>query len=216
MGERSVLVRLLAMVLVASAVPAFPAQAAQSHPALAVLESLPVAAEATADYDRDLFRHWIRQPDGCDTRDDVLIAERTSGTVRGCAVVGGRWVSSYDGRTTTDPSRFDIDHMVPLKEAWESGAWRWDAATRQRYANDLGYAGALVAVTASANRSKADRDPAEWLPAQARCTYAKTWIGVKYRWRLSVDPAERRALTGVLRACPPLMRLPAIAQRAMS
>ena len=85
--------------------------------------------------------------------------------------------------------------------------------TREDYANDLGYAHSLVAVSASSNRSKSDRDPTEWLPALGRCTYAKYWIGVKYRWRLSVNPAEKSTLARVLAGCPPLMVLPALASR---
>jgi hypothetical protein len=65
----------------------------------------------------------------------------------------------YDGVTTTNPSKFDIDHVVPLGEAWVSGARKWTTAKRTTYANDLGYAWSLDAVTAHSNRSKGDRDP---------------------------------------------------------
>lgn len=191
---------------------AAPAQAATRQPSLRVLNSLPVSAENRAGYDRDLFRHWSDlDGNGCSAREDVLIAEKKTGDVQGCRVVGGTWVSAYDGESTSNPSSFDIDHMVPLAEAWDSGAWRWDARTRERFANDLGYAGSLIAVTASSNRTKSDRDPAEWLPEQGVCTYAKTWVAVKFRWRLSVDPEEKRALTRILTNCPPLMKVPALA-----
>jgi hypothetical protein len=191
-----------------------PAEAANRQPAVKVLSSLPVSSEVDSGYSRDLFRHWIdASGDGCDTREEVLISERVSGTVVGCRVIGGRWRSLYDGAVTSNSSSFDVDHMVPLKEAWDSGGWRWSAGTREDYANDLGYAHSLVAVSASSNRSKSDRDPTEWLPPLGRCAYAKSWIGVKYRWRLSVNPAEKSTLTRVLADCPPLMVLPALASR---
>jgi len=206
----------LAVALAAFVAAAPPAEAASRKPAAMVLNSLPVASEVASGYSRGLFRLWLdADRDGCDTREEVLVAEATSGSVVGCAVSNGRWVSTYDGVSTANPSTFDIDHMVPLKEAWDSGAWRWSAATRNNYANDLGYAAALIAVSASSNRSKSDRDPTDWLPALARCTYAKYWIGVKYRWRLSVDPAEKSALTRVLSNCRPLMTVPPLAARTV-
>lgn len=191
---------------------AAPGTAATRENALRVLNSLPVSPERDAGYDRALFKHWLdRDGDGCDTREEVLIAESTGGTPAGCRVVDGRWVSIYDGAATTNPSAFDIDHMVPLKEAWVSGAWRWNAKTRERFANDLGYAGSLIAVSASSNRSKSDRDPAQWLPSAKKCWYAKTWIAVKYRWRLAVDSQEKSALQRILRKCSPTMRVPSLA-----
>ena len=208
------LAALVASTLGCTVAMAPPAEAANRQPAVKVLSSLPVSSEVDSGYSRDLFRHWIdASGDGCDTREEVLITERISGSVSGCRVAGGRWRSLYDGAVTSNPSSFDVDHMVPLKEAWDSGAWRWSAGTREDYANDLGYANSLIAVTASSNRSKSDRDPTEWLPALARCSYAKYWIGVKYRWRLSVDPVEKSTLTRILASCPPLMVLPALASR---
>lgn len=204
----------LATFLASALISAQPAEAATRQPAIKVLSSLPVSSEVDAGYSRELFRHWIvAGSDGCDTREEVLITERISGTVVGCRVVGGRWRSLYDGAVTSNSSGFDVDHMVPLKEAWDSGAWRWSPGTREDFANDLGYAHSLVAVSASSNRSKSDRDPTEWLPSLGRCAYAKYWIGVKYRWRLSVNPAEKSTLTRVLGGCPPLMVLPALASR---
>ena len=208
------LAALVASTLGCTVAMAPPAEAANRQPAVKVLASLPVSSEVGSGYSRDLFRHWIdASGDGCDTREEVLITEPISGSVLGCRVAGGRWRSLYDGAATSNPSSFDVDHMVPLKEAWDSGAWRWSAGTREDYANDLGYTNSLIAVTASSNRSKSDRDPAEWLPAFARCSYAKYWIGVKYRWRLSVDPVEKSTLTRILASCPPLMVLPALASR---
>lgn len=211
-GEISGLAVALCALIAGFVVTASPAHAAARKPAVQVLDSLPVSSIAFDGYRRELFRHWTTV-DGCTTRQRVLIDERAAGSVRGCSVPGGSWVSSYDNRPVTNPRTLDIDHMVPLKEAWVSGAARWSPTTRTAYANDLGYAMSLLAVTASTNRSKGDRDPAGWLPAANRCDYAKGWIGVKFRWRLSVDPAEKAALQRVLRDCPPLMVVPALASR---
>jgi hypothetical protein len=105
--------------------------------------------------------------------------------------------------TTTDASSFDIDHFVPLKEAWDSGAHAWDSGTRQRFANDLDYAGSLIAVSASSNRSKGASDPAEWLPPNRsyRCVYLVTWVEVKLRWNLSADPGEIAAIRSAGSGC---------------
>ena len=116
---------------------------------------------------------------------------------------GGKWFSKYDGQTTRNSSTFDIDHLVPLAEAWGSSARRWNKTKRARFANDLGYRYSLIAVTASSNRSKSDSDPAEWLPPRRsyRCTYAKTYTATKWRWDLAVNPAERNTLRRLIRDC---------------
>ena len=164
-----------------------------------LVAGLTVTPEVTAGYDRDFFRHWSdADGDGCDTRREVLIAESvTPVTVGGgCSLSGGEWVSAFDGVRTTDPSTFDVDHFVPLKEAWDSGAHAWDNTRRERFANDLDYAGSLIAVSASSNRSKGASDPAEWLPPNGgyHCQYVITWVEVKLRWQLSADAAEIAAL----------------------
>jgi hypothetical protein len=213
-GTASVVVAVTTALLAAHVGLAPAASAAPRTSAVQILNSLPVSPEQTVGYARELFRLWIdTDSDGCDTRAEVLMSEAVSGRIVGCAVVGGRWVSEYDGVVTDTARSFDIDHMVPLKEAWDSGAWRWTAGTRQSFANDLGYRHSLIAVSASSNRSKSDRDPAEWLPALARCAYAKQWIGVKYRWRLAVDANEKSSLLRVLRSCPRSMVLPSLANR---
>ena len=174
---------------------------------LQLLAGIPTAAETSAGYKRELFVHWIdADGDGCDTRDEVLIAESLTPVRigRSCAISGGSWVSAYDGLATDDPGDLQIDHMVPLKEAWDSGAAGWTADRRQAYANDLGDERSLRAVSASSNESKSDRDPADWMPTVSsfRCTYATEWVAVKVRWRLSVDATERSALQQILDSCP--------------
>lgn len=163
-----------------------------------LLNELPVQPEdATSTYDRALFQHWIdADGDGCDTREEVLAAESqvevTYGT--GCAVAAGQWYSWYDGATWTNPSDVDIDHLVPLQEAWQSGAWHWAPELRTAYANDLDHLHSLEAVTDNVNQSKGAQDPSSWQPALEQCRYATDWISVKWRWNLSADADERATL----------------------
>ena len=173
--------------------------------ATALLAELPVLADSAAPYDRDLFEHWIdADHDGCDTRREVLLAESpTVAFAPPCTIAAGSWTSWYDGATWTDPSDVDIDHLVPLQEAWRSGAWAWTPSQRRDFANDLDIDESLAAVTDSVNQSKGSRDPAQWLPPDAgvHCRYATEWVVVKHRWRLAVDPAEHAALTDLLATC---------------
>ena len=194
-----------------------PVASARERSLTSLLRTLTVAPERPAGYDRDLFPHWDYVGDDCDVRDLVLIAEAVRGpsTGRSCPVGPGTWLSAFDGVTVRDPSQLDIDHMVPLAEAWASGARRWTESVREAYANDRGYTGSLIAVTASSNRSKGDQDPAEWLPPRIsyRCTYVGEWIAVKWRWRLGVDPSEHSALRVLINSCGnPRVQAPARAR----
>lgn len=172
--------------------------------ALDVLSTINVAREMPTGYDRELFGGWIdADGDGCNTREEVLIAESVGAAQidpYGCAVVAGEWFSAYDGVTWTDPSDVDIDHVVALKEAWDSGAHGWSAAERRRFANDLGDPRPLRAVTDNVNQSKGDADPSNWLPARDRfvCTYVSDWIAIKAHWGLSMDESEFGRLRNLL------------------
>jgi len=192
--------------LAALLAPAGPAAAAESYsaPLRSAIDDLTVAVERRDGYERDKFTHWVdADGDGCDTRAEVLIAEAddppTVGS--GCSLSGGRWYSYFDGVSQTDPADIDIDHLVPLAEAWDSGAYGWAASRRQAYANDLGDYRTLVGVTDSVNRAKGDRDVAEWLPAQQRCRYLREFVAVKIRWSLSVDGAEKSAMRELAGDC---------------
>ena len=174
---------------------------------LARLDALTVAAGHTSGYDRHLFKHWTDEDrDGCDTRREVLIAEAVVAPTQGsrCSLSDGEWISRYDGLTEVGNGRgFDVDHLVPLAEAWESGAHDWSADRREQYANDLGYEHSLIAVSARSNRLKGAQDPVTWLPPEAgqHCWYAAAWVHVKTRWMLSVDTAEVTTLQSVLSGC---------------
>lgn len=166
------------------------------------LNSLTVMTEGSmTGYSRDVFPHWISQGSGCDTRQVVLKrdADYYSGN---CPVTSGKWYSYYDGVTVYSPSEIDIDHVVPLAEAWRSGASSWTTAKRQNFANDLNGT-QLIAVTASSNRSKGDQDPSTWQPTRtgARCAYAKMWINTKHGWGLHLQSSEKTALQSMLNTC---------------
>ena len=177
--------------------------------AKSLLTELTVKADNTSKYSRANFKHWTdADGDGCDTRQEVLIDEIIAGAGPGGGpesrcIFTGSWNSKYDGASTTLSSSFDVDHMIPLAEAWRSGAAGWTSKTRENFANDLDFAGSLIAVTASSNRSKSDRDPAKWLPTSNsyRCTYVATWTAVKWRWKLSIDQAEKNAISATMRNC---------------
>ena len=165
------------------------------------IDKLPVASETRRGYEREKFVHWVDGDGDCqDTRDEVLAAESLV-KVTGCDIQRGQWRSYYDGATTRSSTEFDIDHLVPLAEAWDSGAKRWNAPTRQRFANDLRDSRSLVAVTASSNRSKSDRDPSEWMPTLGKCVYIRQWVAVKIRWRLKVNRPEKHALRAKAADC---------------
>lgn len=202
-GITLALIPLFALSAVTFAAPAIAAEPGTQVPVSSLLSEVSTAADSAATYDRALFDHWIdADGDGCDTRQEVLIAESTVPVQMGsgCTVTSGKWESWYDGATWTAPSDVDIDHFVPLGEAWRSGAAAWTADRRTSFANDLGLAVGLEAVTDNVNQSKGDRDPANWMPpaAGADCRYVTDWVVVKYRWNLTVDATERAALNSTL------------------
>jgi hypothetical protein len=172
------------------------------------VDAVAAANEQSTGYDRDLFPHWSDADGDCrSARHEVLIDEAepdtplTFTTTAQCTVATGRWFSYYDRVSWTAASDVDIDHLVPLSEAWGSGAGRWSTTRREEYANDLGDRRTLVGVTDNVNQAKGDQDPATWLPAYDRCRYLAEWVAVKIRWGLTADAAERSALEGGAASC---------------
>ncbi|GHD98309.1 hypothetical protein GCM10010339_04970 [Streptomyces alanosinicus] len=110
--------------------------------------------------------------------------------------------SPYDGATWTAASDVGIDHLVPPAEAWDSGASKWTTAQRQAFADDVTRP-QLLAVTDHVNQAKGDQDPSTWVPSRSAyvCTYVRAWVQVKYYYDLSVDSAEKTALTKDLASC---------------
>ena len=168
------------------------------------------------DYDRDAFGPAWADTDGngCNQRDDVLLRDAVPGTTQVAEqgrcdhdVLAGTWVDPYTGATMTFDDLKDlaqaravqIDHVVPLSEAWASGADRWSDHERRAYANDLRN---LLAVDGPTNAGKGDDDPAAWRPRKAyQCAYAVRWVRVKSRYDLAADPSEVRALGEMLDHC---------------
>ncbi|BFP55574.1 HNH endonuclease family protein [Streptomyces sp. CMC78] len=209
-ARRLSVVAATAALAASSALLAVPnAQAAMPTPVSAAtartyLGQLTVGAEGSSSgYSRDKFPHWITQSGACNTREVVLKRDGTNVQQdSSCAAVSGSWYSPYDGATWSAASDVDIDHMVPLAEAWRSGASSWTTAQRQAFANDLTRP-QLIAVTDNVNQSKGDKDPAEWMPPSSsyKCTYVRAWVHVKKHYNLSVDSAEKSALQSALNGC---------------
>ncbi|MGW2513547.1 HNH endonuclease family protein [Streptomyces scopuliridis] len=209
MSRAGVLAATAALAAATTLLTAPTAQAAMPTPVSAAtartyLSQLTVQAEGSSTgYSRDLFPHWITQSGACNTREVVL--KRDGSNVQqdsSCAAVSGTWYSEYDGATWSAASDVDIDHMVPLSEAWKSGANSWSTAQRQAFANDLTRP-QLIAVTDNVNQSKGDQDPAKWMPPRTayKCTYVRAWVQVKYYYNLKVDSAEKSALQSTLNGC---------------
>ena len=159
-------------------------------------------------YDRDNWKHWTDADGDCqDARQEVLVAESQTAvsyrTDRRCRVEAGQWLAPYTSTIVTAPSKLDVDHMVPLGNAHSSGAWRWTAPQRELYANHLEDPQHLIAVTASANRSKGARGPEDWRPENQGywCQYAVDWVTIKYTWELTATAAEFAALEDMLTTC---------------
>lgn len=159
----------------------------------------PYGVDAPVDYDRGSWGRWVDKDGDCQsTREEVLIA--TSETPvefdeKGCKVKSGKWRCPYTGVVIVDPSFIDIDHVVSLKEAHDSGAMTWAKREKNLYFNtQTGHH--LRPVSQSANRSKGSREPHEWLPPKQefRCTYLRDWVRIKYRWQLEFDCEESQAL----------------------
>ncbi|GGU46587.1 hypothetical protein GCM10007979_52110 [Nocardioides albus] len=200
---------------VPSAAPsAEPADARAARRDLAALATVTRRPDGPAAYVRSSFGGAWADTDGngCNQRDDVLLRDAVEVRTRPQGrcdhdVLAGTWVDPYTGRRLTfadlkqpdQAQAIQIDHVVPLAEAWRSGASAWSEDRRRAFSNDLGN---LLAVDGPSNMSKSDDDPAGWRPRKGfQCAYATRWIETKTRWSLAVDDSERRALGEMLNYC---------------
>lgn len=175
------------------------------EPLLTMIRALPVAAAShVSSYNRTReFGDWTyhSEPYGhCNTRAVVLTQESkipVTRTATTCTVRTGRWVSIYNGKTYTyayGGTYIQIDHLIPVENAWISGAWAWTQARRIAFYNDLRDYRSLNAVDTASNEAKGDRTPAAWMPAIGHCRYIEYWAAVKTRWALRVTSTEKSAL----------------------
>jgi hypothetical protein len=155
------------------------------------------AEAATSDYSRDKFGKggWLDEDHDCqDTRAEMLIATSlvpvTFTTVKHCYVSRGLWVDYYAQTLQRSASLLDVDHVVPLAEAWRSGAAGWTQEQREDFANDPRE---LVVTLSAINRTKSDHRPDAWLPSNpvAKCVYLNQWLEIKTNWGLSMTDTER-------------------------
>lgn len=158
-------------------------------------------------YRRADWRHWSDADGDCqNTRQEVLIragTELTFTSPQACTVKSGRWRDPYTGRTFTLPSDLDVDHVVPLKDAFVSGGYRWDDRRREAFANDLEDERHLLAVEDNVNQAKRDQSPDEWMPPDPgyHCAYVAAWVSIKKRWGLTMTRPEYAMVRETLAAC---------------
>ncbi|MGZ3772216.1 MAG: HNH endonuclease family protein [Pseudobdellovibrionaceae bacterium] len=159
------------------------------------------------------FGRWINDPtdDSCmNTRAKVLVRDSEQDVNyrndRKCVVAGGKWLDPYSNATFLTSQELQIDHMVPLKNAYMAGAWQWDYRTRCLYANYMGYRHHLIPTSVRENTSKGDRDPSQYLPSENsyRCQYVRDWLTIKLIWNLNMTSEEARAIGNVITTynCP--------------
>ncbi|OJD10690.1 hypothetical protein AJ78_08372 [Emergomyces pasteurianus Ep9510] len=172
--------------------------------ARSLLSAITVAPQGLQDgYSRDLFPHWITIQGACSTRETVLKRDGTNVNVgNDCYPSSGSWYSAYDGAIWTKASDLDIDHMVPLSNAWKSGAAAWTTEKRKEFANDL-VNPQLLAVTDNVNQEKSDSGPEAWKPPLQtyHCEYARMWVKVKSFYELTITDPEKSALADMLDTC---------------
>lgn len=152
------------------------------------------------EYNRNSWGDWTRSG-VCSTREQQLKKYGTEiETDKRCKIISGKWTSLYDNFRIQSPKQMQIDHIVPLKEAEESGARNWDSKRKNKFYNDSEN---LIAVSATSNQSKSDRDPAEWLPPNKDyiCEYVDDYVEVKEAYDLSFDKAEADVILKTLEGC---------------
>lgn len=163
----------------------------------ALLNTLVRKAPAGPEFHEAAYEYPVVGADGCTTRERVLIAFASDPTLASpCTVLHPQWVSVWDSTVLVNPAEVDVAHMVPLEEAWYSGAWAWTAKQRRDFANDLSNSLSLRILTATTNAERGSSDPADWLPPYdgGYCNYVAEWVWIKARWNLTIDPAEYEAL----------------------
>ena len=182
--------------------------------ALEELEKLPVKGRAPkTGYTRDQFGQAWADVDrnGCDTRNDILKRDLTAEVfkekTRECVVLSGTLIDPFSGETinfvrgNTSSMEVQIDHVVALSNAWQTGAFKLSIKERTAFANDPLN---LLAVKGRLNSQKGDGDAATWLPPlkSYRCDYVSRQIAVKIKYKLWFTAPEKEAMVRILKSCP--------------
>lgn len=161
--------------------------------------------EPAVEYDRGDWKHWSDLDGDCqDSRQEVLIRDSrvpvTFKSEKQCRVATGEWKDPYSTSVITNPTYVDVDHIVALRDAHDSGGSTWTAEQKEQFANDLEQ---LTVSSRSTNRSKGSRGPDEWLPplAEFRCDYIDIWLGIKTRYELTMSEAEEAVISYMKKTC---------------
>ena len=184
-----------------------------------VADALPTDFTPDAPYNRGDWYHWDNYERTCwnvreevlyrDAEDDgsltVLDADkiRTDDKNEACYVSGGTWIDPFTGEEFGNPQDLDIDHVIALSYANSAGGASWSSEKKRQFANSLTYDKHLLAVSASANRSKGDKGPGDWMPPNEdfHCEYVTIWTKIAAEWELSITPKDKRTIKATLEEC---------------
>lgn len=181
--------------------PTDPSKAAESE-YLTKLDALKVAEPDGSDYSRSDYKHWVTVEGKCDAREESLKKVGFSTDPKTCrAEKGYKYTDPYTDKVVDDPAKLDIDHVIPLGRANDTGAKSWSPEKKQQYANDVDTV--LLPVDASANRQKGDKGPGEWMPANQKfhCEYSKKYVDIASKYGLWISQSDKDALKKGLQSC---------------
>lgn len=181
------------------------------------LDKIKVKEAENVAYNRDEWKHWISAGSSCwNMREEVLYQQAEKGSVvlldknkketknksSACSISSGKWNDLYTGKTFTNPKDIDIDHMIPLKYTATHGGQAWDSKKKEKYANSID-GNHLIAVSASANRSKSDKGPGSWMPSNKayHCRYVFDWVTVASKWNISLSKNDVNQIKTTLKGC---------------
>jgi hypothetical protein len=162
------------------------------------------SSQRDQEYTRSAFGHgWDDSNGDCqDSRAEALIAQSSTkvrfADERRCRVVTGRWISPFTGRVIQNASDIDIDHVVPLKWAWDHGADTWSSDKREKFANDPVN---LWSVELSLNRQKGAKGPEDWLPPAGQCGYVARFVRITKQYGLKPDLQDTAWMQSFVKEC---------------
>jgi len=158
-------------------------------------------------YNRSEWNHWIDSDHNClNTRQEILKSrslEKVSLNKKGCRVTSGKWNDYYFNKMLSEATSIDIDHLIPLKHANDSGGWKWSAKEKETFANDPEN---LVITNRKYNREKGAQTIATWLPVDKTyaCKYVDHWVKVKKKYKLEIFKDEQATIEGLKPFCEAL------------